>query len=74
MAKSGLLLLLLSYAPISAGQAATHDGVPVGFTEDGYPYIGRADAPVNRKLMDEVEFLSDNMGGNTVRMVIHLEK
>ncbi|MBT8247502.1 MAG: DsbA family protein, partial [Acidimicrobiia bacterium] len=25
----------------------TYDGLPVGFTEDGYPYLGDPDAPVS---------------------------
>jgi len=30
----------------ATAQSATHDGMPVGFTEAGHPYIGNADAAV----------------------------
>jgi len=48
---STLLVVLLAYtqgaaAQGAAAQSATHDGIPVGFTDEGHPYIGKADAPV----------------------------
>jgi protein-disulfide isomerase len=49
---TGLLVLVLfactrgSFAQAAETQPATHDGMPVGFTEAGYPYIGNPDAPV----------------------------
>lgn len=48
---SVLLVVLLAYshgatAQSSTAQSGTHDGMPVGFTDDGHPYIGKPDAPV----------------------------
>jgi len=33
-------------AQSATAQSATFDGIPVGFTDEGHPYIGNADAPV----------------------------
>ena len=46
-----LLIVLLTCTYIGAAdaataQSATHDGMPVGFTDEGHPFIGNADAPV----------------------------
>lgn len=41
-----ILVSLLALAPIAPARAETHDGMPVGFTEAGHPYIGSPDAPV----------------------------
>jgi protein-disulfide isomerase len=30
----------------AVAQSATYNGIPVGFTEEGHPYLGKADAPV----------------------------
>lgn len=30
----------------ATAQSATHDGIPVGFTDEGHPFIGKSDAPV----------------------------
>ncbi|MDH3747372.1 MAG: DsbA family protein [Gammaproteobacteria bacterium] len=45
------LIALVAYAHVvvaqgATAQSATHDGMPVGFTDEGHPYIGNADAPV----------------------------
>lgn len=42
-------MMLLGFAPgcvLAADGAPLHKGAPVGFTEDGFPYIGKMDAPV----------------------------
>ncbi len=33
-------------ATAATAQSATHDGMPVGFTAEGHPFIGKSDAPV----------------------------
>ena len=45
---SCFLLLLLTAAACAETGAETdiHDGIPVGFTDEGYPYIGNPDAAV----------------------------
>lgn len=46
-----LIVVTLAYAQGASGQGTTaksviDDGVAVGFTEEGHPYLGNADAPV----------------------------
>jgi protein-disulfide isomerase len=41
-----LWLVLLALTQAMPADAETHDGMPVGLTDEGYPYIGTADAPV----------------------------
>ena len=43
-----LVAMLVLLTPVAMTQvfAQTHDDMPVGFTNDGYPYIGNSDAPV----------------------------
>ena len=33
-------------SPDPSGQMVQHQGIPVGFTDDGHPYLGNRDAPV----------------------------
>ncbi len=42
----GLLLATAGFTQAAAAQQETYDGIPVGFTEEGYPYIGEPDAAV----------------------------
>lgn len=41
----GALLLLIAQSPLLA-ESASHDGLPVGFTEEGHPFIGDENAAV----------------------------
>ena len=44
--RSLLVAILLTAHGTSSAQSETHLGIPVGFTDAGHPFIGKADAPV----------------------------